>query len=313
MTRQSASHFAGYVPYQIENDIWPEALPLREIGDELLSGKHRHVMFWLGSVASIGEPSGCLSPEDFQKLVLHALLPSLDRDAEIRGHISEFLSDTDGRHDELSGTMKDLPFEQFLACLHAANRQATLNLVRSTLDSDYRNANHRALADVSAFLLESGRAQSVSLVTTNYDTCLDRSLEKRFSTRLPPVAKSTVPAYEVALPENRRLRLVKPHGSVTCPDSLVFTAGQMARLIWRREWSDQLREWLLSSTDEITLAVFAGYGFHDPDLYELIRQLTEGAVVIRNEPQEYEGSGTNGTAVRKSCVVLGLRFSQFRA
>ncbi len=24
-------------------------------------------------------------------------------------------------------------------------------------------------------------------------------------------------------------------------------------------------------------------------------------------------SGTNGTAVRKSCVVLGLRFSQFRA
>lgn len=277
-----------------------EQVDLDRVVDEIQGG-HQHVAFLIGSVVSMGEQSGCLSVRQVEQAVLKALLPSVKADAKLFHEISEYLDDRDHCHNEVGSALRDVPFEQLLACLYSTSREASEKTVNLAFGGPSRrpNDNHLGVAEAVSYLLENSADTRVSILTTNYDTCVETALRQRANLELERV-ELPVPAFQA---RGRPCRYVKLHGCVEEPTSMIFTIDQMGRLMAAPDWVESVRDWLCDAEyGTVDLAVSLGYGFKDPDLYPIFREcLAPNSIFIRNEKSDFRGAESlSGRAVLQS-------------
>lgn len=266
-----------------------------ELCDEVRSGRHRHVVMLMGSAISVGHPSNCLMVGQIRtNLVLEPV-----RDAappgEIQRIVGNLLRSVDGVPSREAVTLGQLPFEQFMGCLHLVDSGAGFGIIELGCGRGFGrcpNANHEAVADVAAWLLTRGRADRVTVLTTNYDPWLDEALARALGAALAPVGGLSIPRFENQH-GNGMLRYAKLHGTLDDRNSLVFTFEQMARLVVDATELSAIGAWLMDGAAP-SLLLAAGYGFWDPDLRPLIRQLVpQGSILVRNEkPSHAQDSGT---------------------
>jgi hypothetical protein len=169
-----------------------------------------------------------------------------------------------------------MPFEQFMSCLYAVNKEAALQIVRLACNPDesgaFRpNGLHFLVAKLSAAILANRLAKVVTVATTNYDLGLDLSLAEELNQPLESTstdqAEDCSPAYSLDS-DGGRLQYIKIHGCITKPKSLVFTMERLTELTFN---PGKLRRRLGSHFGGACFAnkilvVSIGYSFSDPDL-----------------------------------------------
>ncbi len=267
---------------------WSET-KVQNIFNELQNKKHRHVAFVIGSAVSIGYPSNCLSVTDIQRAILLSVSSVIKKDLNLSAKIAEYLDCISKSYDsanlsDVGRAIHDLPFEHFMACLYNADKDSTEQIIKTAYDGQKQpNNNHWALVNLVKILLSYTSIERISILTTNYDRCIDIALEKMFGSTLQLVYDIPVPAFQLESPEGKIIRYVKLHGCVDIQGSQVYTIDKMGQLILSLDWTQCIYDWLMSNQSKISVAIFTGYGFWDPDLYGLFEMLTDNVILIRNE------------------------------
>lgn len=284
--------------------LWDETAVDACIQD-ICSGTHRHIAFMVGSAVSLGMPSDCLGVGQVRDGVLHALR-NLDDVADAG---ARELIDALRAVDRLS----DLPFEQFLGCLNRASEDTAATVLSAICGTNAPNTNHLAIAHAARALLEQELADRVSIITTNYDRCLDHALQDVFGvTSLSRTKAIERPAYDVAVPGSQCLRYLKVHGCITEPDTLVFTFSQMMSLITSDGWATQITRWIMSDGgNRPTLGLFVGYGFWDPDLRDWLCSLFAGARLYRNVRPRTDDEESTVTPSKSDSATQHLQLEFF--
>ena len=289
------------------------SITVPEIYDELTQSSRRHVAFIIVSFVSVGSPCNCLSVDLVQKAVLGSLLNALHAEDDLYAEINDYLVQLEKplekpsekrSFSEFGKSLQDLPFEQFMACLYHPDHNSAKKVIDISHGGGRKpNTNHLALAHLVKTLLECTHIECVSILTTNYDKAIEYAFEEAFHIeQWAPVEQLPIPRFEL-LPElahGKRLRYVKLHGCVEIPQSQVYTKGQMGRLIANRSWIKDIDGWLNNDSRPIDIAMSAGYGFRDPDLYPLFFSdpahecpttgILGNALLIRNERDRFEES-----------------------
>lgn len=173
-----------------------------------------------------------------------------------------------------------------MGSVDAIDQMAALSLVRRTCGASDANGNHRNVALLARALLVSRLAGQVSVLTTNYDTCLDSALEDGIGKGVVAFRRHGVIGSEY---HGGKLKYVKLHGCIRTPKSLVFTFRQMLRLMASDKWKKRLVGWLCGGVQQPTVAMSIGYGFWDPDLRPLIAELLGAARLFRFERESFYG------------------------
>ena len=272
--------------------LWEDS-DLDTLWSDLKGGAYERVVLLVGSAVSYGMPSECLSVQAVRRGVLSALTERAASTTAAAAQTLKLLDQptgsNDARQSKLAADLRDLPFEQFLACVHTASSSTAFRIAELICAGSVSNANHMATAWISDALLRQGLARNVTIITTNYDTCLDKALVDKFGD-LQRVrgSASLFPRYECHPPFGGHLCYLKPHGCVTVQESMVFTFSQMMRLLVKNKWTVDTLEWLAPAGRRCsTLGIAVGYGFWDPDLRELLRSLLGSARIYRNEHPRY--------------------------
>jgi hypothetical protein len=254
---------------------WKE-VDFENIKENLFSG-HSHICFLIGSFVSAGHPSNCLTIKQVREELLFKPLLSLCGN-DITPFINRFFPGED-----LAQSINALPFEQFMGCFYEVEPTVAENIIKIAHGNNLPNSNHKAIAGLSKHLLTLEPVNSISILTTNYDLCLDTALTELFLSKEDKNFSAGIPAYEFTMENGKYLRYVKLHGCIEKKNSLVFTLNQMKNLIENSNWNDELINWLKGETELPTIVLSAGYGFWDADLYELIQNLSVKTVLYRNE------------------------------
>ena len=159
-----------------------------------------------------------------------------------------------------------LPFEQFMGCVDAVDPDLAANIIRCGCGGSVEsrpNANHEYIAAICLALLTEKRCETVTIATTNYDQCLERT-GVLHAARLTVAQEGNVFCGKMAV-DSGELRYVKLHGCVTKPRACVFTMKQYARALFDTTFTNSLSSRL--GSPDVILAI--GYSFSDPDLRPL--------------------------------------------
>ena len=286
--RSLSHHRSGTLSNGARERSWTET-SLDELVRDVRGGDHRHIALVAGSATSLGMPSDCLGVPQIRRAVLDGIREAATSTSPTglasRSLLSRMSADARLADPELCARVNDLPFEQFLGCLGASSEDTATQIVTAICGSTRSNSNHDSLARIAQSLIDRTVAQRVSIVTTNYDLCIDHALAQTFGHHA--VTRHTqlgLPSYEVQLTDGKRVRYVKVHGCISEPLTLVFTFAQMMSLLISDDWAVELSDWLTDSGRyRPTLVIFVGYGFWDPDLRDWMRDLFAGASLYRNE------------------------------
>lgn len=239
---------------------------------DLAAGAYPHVVFLIGSVVSGCGPSPYAGVGVIKhQLVLAPLKRRLEQpvtrlERKLRDLV-ELISPAEGKGGEVAELVDRLPFELFMSCLDQADTGVAQEIIGQAVPGkeDFRpNRNHRGIAAVSRELLMSGRARTVTVLTTNYDRGLDLALRETFGRELDDVKMAPFPAW--SLREGAGvLQYAKLHGCIRRHESLVFTFEKLAAGILQPEAGREfLARWIPAGGR--TLVMACGYGFNDPDL-----------------------------------------------
>ncbi len=294
---------------------WHEA-SCEEFTAALISGECRHVGFLVGSFASCGQPSSCLSVGDIRRETVAAILRATS--GSPRGHsarkvlqqIHQDLADGSGArwHEVLSF----LPFEQFMACVAHGSSESALRIAQLLCGSGLPNANHDAIAKTASRILDLRLADQVTIVTTNYDMCLDDALRKTLGDPTAPLHQRTTPLLPLReySTEHGCIRYLKIHGCLSRPESLVFSFGQMLRLLTSHDWERAILDQLGGTDQTPSLALTVGYGFWDRDLDSFLSRWLQNARVFRNDPYLASDQPRTPTQLLQSEFFEQLRSQQ---
>jgi tetratricopeptide (TPR) repeat protein len=230
---------------------------------DLIAG--RGLVVLCGAGISMAPPSSLPSWWDFNLAVLQALVRRLVRDtsgAWVEQRFAEVIS----RREQLRSFTPD-----FMAQLMEEEVGLDYFRVLQALDASAWNANHGALAGLAA----AGVLRAV--VTTNFDCLLERALDARqtpcrvFATAesfdaLPGVVRSPLP---------EGLPLIKAHGTVTDPSSMVDTLAQ--RVAGRPQALEESIAALLEQYPCLMLGFSGADLAYDPDYLGLRPAAAQGA------------------------------------
>lgn len=228
--------------------------------DGLTRATHGAPTVFAGSGVSIWEPSELPSGQDFTKAMFSALFGDfLASSAAERALLERVFGK------EWSPHFSGMPFEHLMECCPS---EAKANaLVNRLYDSRRANPLHRALARA----LKEGKIHSV--ITTNYDCCLDEALAgERF-----PFVKAVTPEQARAARGAAEPRYFKIHGSVEggLETSPMFTLRHEGLL------HPHKRALLAELTEGRTL-VMLGYSGLDFELCPEIERLRLAGLVWNN-------------------------------
>jgi len=256
--------------------------PPKQLLEDLGTGRHSHVMFLIGSAVSCSEECACASVTTIcNRMLLEPIEQAHPRDLGALARRMRYDTGRDAESQELGDSISALPFEQLMGCLDAVSHPVAATVIRAGCGGSPNsrpNSNHTLIADTSTELLRTNLCTAVTVATTNYDMCLERtSAFSRLgcSTRPPPYLR--VREMRVG---TGRLRYVKLHGCVTDPGTCIFTMKQYAQALFdSRRAADTL-----TVLDNPTLVICVGYSFSDPDIRPLLRALhAGGAHFFRNK------------------------------
>ncbi len=291
---------------------------LRDIGEEdLLSicenirrGAYPHVNFFIGSYVSKGGKSNCCDVTQIRnKLVLEPIRKTFGSNTEIVRTIDSILQDRPSKDYKISlaRAVRDLPFEQFMSSLSDADESIAEDIIHLSCGLERHsqpNANHEMLVDVSRSLVSKGFCREVTIFTTNFDLCLDialwGSLDERNGRESGDIEdknlRKHVLTFRETSEEGRKIRLVKLHGCVSRPESLVHTFERMARLIFAKN----IYGLLFKRVEGPSLYISLGYGFWDPDLRPFVRVLADNSRMVRADikPQTFKTIPTGAQVMR---------------
>lgn len=280
--------------------------------DEVCSRRHRHVCFFVGSAASLGLPSGCLGVAEVRRLALEGILRRTEGSTVAAKETRELLLKLQGKGDGSEAWAQrvcQLPFEQFLGCVSMTSEASGEAIVRRICGSNDPNGNHASLVRSAVALLGGDYADIVSIITTNYDLCLDRQLASIFGKEaIRNYGDNWFPSYEVAVSPSKVIRYAKIHGCVSA-GRLVFSFAQMLHLLVSSSWEQRLSDWLTSNRRSCpSLALFAGYGFWDSDLRSWMCDFFCASHIFRIERQlsencHDEGEGRGGRDAEPSATA----------
>jgi hypothetical protein len=168
-----------------------------QVIDDLMRGTHGAPTVFAGSGLSIWEPSELPSGQDFTKAMFSVLFGDfLASSAAERALLERVFGK------EWSPHFSGMPFEHLMECCPS---EAKANaLVNRLYNSRSPNALHRALAKG----LKQGKIHSI--ITTNYDCCLDEAL----TAERCPFVKAVTPEQALAARGAVEPRYFKIHGSV---------------------------------------------------------------------------------------------------
>lgn len=281
-----------------------------ELCDEFRSGRHRHVVLLLGSAISVGHPSNCLLVGQIRNNLVLEPVRDAAQASDTRRIVDSLLQNVGGVPSRKAAALAQLPFEQFMGCLHLVDADVGFGVIDLACGKGLGrrpNANHHAVADMAAWLLTRGAAERVTVLTTNYDPWLDEALTQSLGGALTPVGGLSIPRFENRL-GNGVLRYAKLHGTIDDHSSLVFTFEQMARLVVDAAELSAIEEWLMDGAAP-SLLLAAGYGFWDPDLRPLLRRLAgRGSILIRNERPSHELAGVTTVSAPTGPEFLQTEF-----
>ena len=210
-------------------------------------------------------PSSLPSWWDFNLAVLQALVRRLVRDtsgAWVEHRFAEVIS----RREQLRSFTPD-----FMAQLMEEEVGLDYFRVLQALDASAWNANHGALAGLAA----AGVLRAV--VTTNFDCLLERALDAR---QTPYRVYATAESFDalpgvVRSPAPEGLPLIKAHGSVTDPSSMVDTLAQ--RVAGRPKALEESIAALLEQYPCLMLGFSGADLAYDPDYLGLRPAAARGA------------------------------------
>ena len=194
-----------------------------------------------GAGTSVGSPANVPSWWDFNQAVLDGVRDGLHRSVEAPVHSRKALA---------ALSLEALDITEFSQIIHNAFAGNTWFELLGVLDGETPNTTHRTLAG----LAQSGILQAV--VTTNFDTLLERSLPSKFAAMNPLI--------DDVVPHSGSGALVKLHGSAAQPRSLVDLAAQK-----RRGLTPAWRDWLetLFSSHSVLVLGFSGSDLEFADDY----------------------------------------------
>ncbi|MCZ7633679.1 MAG: SIR2 family protein [Phycisphaerales bacterium] len=248
---------------------------LDELWTEIEGRRHRHLLFLVGSLVSRSPECHCASvPEIRDALVLASVLKQTEcsgASTELRVAVRACLDNP-----EWKKAVSELPFEQFMGCLDAANPHAATAVVRATCGGsvDSRpNHLHRLVIAVAQALVDREWCEAVTLATTNYDRCLE--IAAGISVPAPSRTLGGQLHQWIDARQRGLVQLLKLHGCVSEPASCVYTTHQLARTLFLAGRLDQVFQ-LLRVPAPPSLWVVLGYGFRDPDLRPLFSALLNG-------------------------------------
>lgn len=272
----------------------------------LLSGECRHVGFMVGSVTSCGQPSSCLSVGEIRRGTIAAMLnltgdkPRGRRARDLLLRVSQDLMQGNGAlwHDVL----RDLPFEQFMACVEHASSESAHQIARLLCGTGLSNTNHNAIAQMALRVLDLRLADQVTIVTTNYDMCLDEALRAVLGDETEECESQPVPflPHKEFSTANGRVHYLKLHGCISMPSSLVFSFGQMLRLLTAHDWDSGILDRLGGTAATPSLVLTVGYGFWDRDLDVFLSRWLQNSSIFRNDPYLASGQHRTPTQVLQS-------------
>lgn len=182
-----------------------------KIISRMLNGIHdnayRHLVFICGSVCSVGSPSSIPDVDEITKdLVLGSMLKvalNAESPDTRRSSLLRRLAQLEG-DDRLRASVDGLAFEQFMSCLYQSNPAFASILINecahAKLGSPPTNDNHRAVAVIAARLIEQKSIDHFTVITTNYDSCVEEAFKQTHFTLTPAPEwpndlRSVIPAY----------------------------------------------------------------------------------------------------------------------
>jgi len=274
---------------------------LDDWADGIRNRKFDHIVFWLGSIFSARGPSACADVWQIRdELIVDSLLQRVrgfttnEIDSATREELLTLLprlrsrpliSESSGsaREDGLRSAVERIPFERFMTCLADAEDggSTAIDVIRLACRCDAEpkpSGLHGLFADLIRQALDTELTKRVTVVTSNYDMLLEAALGDTPSCGGGSTANGSwvpiegVPDHLSASRHRRygdHLQLLKVHGSIDRPTSLVFTAAGLANGMLTPSWFEPAYELLVPAS----AFIFAGYGFNDPDLRTLIRRL----------------------------------------
>ena len=259
---------------------------VRRFWEAVRTDRHHHVAFWLGSAVSYFPPSSCASVEEIKfTYVLETLRQSVASHGDARRLVDRMLTPDE----QLAREVRSLPFEQFMHCLDIASQTSTLELISLACRyGPYQstgvgpNAVHVGFVEAAAELLRSGICREVAIYTTNYDTFLEQALRAAH-----PGTEGDDLTWKL---REGSIRLVKVHGCVSQPSSLVYSTQQ-----WTHRLLDETFYESLKRPDAL---LFAGYSFSDPHLRPVFerwrRQGTYLFALFKPKPPDRDKSDREG-------------------
>jgi hypothetical protein len=230
-----------------------------------------HVMFWIGSALSTPAPSSCPGTASFRDAVARALSPNDETPDEcVR---------------RATCAARELPFEEVMQCVSRAMGAAIFPVLDAAFRSRPPNAGHERLAAIIARLLADG-ATRVTVVTTNYDECIETALEQALEQERQPwtrASRANATRFPVYAFSGGRVMVAKPHGTIGDPGSLVFATNDWTRFLV--DEASLLTEFEALGVPDRIIAL--GYGFLDPDLRPAFAHLLHrGSRLLRLEKPE---------------------------
>lgn len=219
--------------------------------------RHGRVVFWIGAGVSMWPPTGLPNGPKLKEHLLRQIF--ITQDPLLSG-ISRraFNSRTN-----LGKALKDLAPEAVAEAIYRISGPKFLSSLLKPFREAAPNAVHRAIAHAATASQRTG-----VLVSTNYDTCLERIVKQNVSLR-------TVRAEdEVSSLRRRQWTIIKPHGCAMRPKSVCLAISAETRGVPQR-----LATFLRDSLER-KVVCFVGYSASEPDLYPLLLTLNLSKVYV---------------------------------
>lgn len=235
---------------------------LGDLCGRIKNREYRHLAIWVGSVVSAGSESNVPSVNDIRSGLVLRPLSQIWKSDPIGDLARRMLPPTasngapvagDSRERELWETVRTaIPFEEFMGCLDAANSEVAyriIDLACGPAGHGRPNRNHELIALIAETVLRQGHCEAVTILTTNYDRCLEAAIQpdpvawESIASGLPRAVR--IHRCECA---QRPIHLVKIHGCVSDRQSLVYTFSAMAELVFFRDLCVNSATWSASRT-----------------------------------------------------------------
>ncbi len=254
-------------------DVAQLALNLRE-------RKFTQVVFLVGCTVSCAGDTPCADVAKIRNdLIFKPLIKAFCPENPDRQNSIFDLAYTLTTDNSVASIVNSIPFEAFMSCLNEVDNEASLKVIQAAchlkqdtihINSFKPNGLHRLISKISYSIINKNYADSVIVLTTNYDLGLDLAFEEL---NLPKVRYQGIDQLDINIPTytflNNKLKYIKLHGCILEPKTLVFTMERLTKLtFWPNIFQDCFDLHIESHVNkrQSRLVISVGYSFSDPDL-----------------------------------------------